>query len=59
MSLTVYDLLALDGNECDCACGRFERVVNGVDKGRATFLVRLYTDFARHGFCSCAADGAV
>jgi len=50
---------AHDGREHACACGRFERVVKGVDQGRATIFARPCSDFARDGFCSCAADEAV
>jgi len=52
-------LPALDGHERACACGRFEHVVYGVDQGRATFLVRPCSDFARHDFCHCMVDGRV
>ena len=52
-------LPALDGHKRVCVRGCFERVVNDVDQGRATFLVRPCTNFAHDGFCSCAADEAV
>ena len=50
---------AFAGCKRDCAFGRFAHIVTAVDLERPTFCIRPWPDFARDGFCSCAADEAV